>query len=224
MSDNALSGLISAAVAAKMTPEFIEKEVDTRVEKLLIESVNQALGMYSETGKLIKEAVADALRVDRLDLPTYGNVVAAMLRKQIEAKVAPLIAGQLAVDMDELLNLAPQELKLSAIADEMRKDRDRNKFGGHGLTVLVERHTYGSASVYLDERESYEQQDRHSCEFSMHIGEDGKILGATLRGHDLKSATSIGRNYGLGQKIRAWFACGTIIHIDEKNVSFAGDY
>lgn len=119
-----LTNLISSAVAAKMTPDFIEKEVNSRVDKLIVESVDRALRGYSDTAKLIEKAVQDALRVDHLDLPSYGAIVTQMLKTQIEARVAPLIAGRLAADMDELLGLAPKEVKLSEIADQMREQHE----------------------------------------------------------------------------------------------------
>jgi hypothetical protein len=219
-----LTSLISSAVSAKMTPEFVEKEVNTRVEKLIVESIDRALRSYSDTGKLIEKAIDDALRVERLDLPSYGNVVAGMLKVQIEAKVAPLVAGQLAADMDELLNLAPKEIKLSEIAAEMRKRHEGEGYG-EVITVMVEHNAYGSINVYLDEDEAHAARDMHKSEVRLHIGTDGKILGATMRGRDFKATNDIGRSYGLSQKIRAYFACGTTIILDEDAVSTSvGDY
>lgn len=216
--------VISAAVAAKMTPEFIEKEVLSRVGKLVEGAVDSALRTYSETGTLIEKAIKESLRVERLDLPTYGNVVAAILKAQIEAKVAPLVAGQLAADMDEILKLAPKEVKLSEIADEMRKQHEGEGYG-EVITVIVERTDYGSTIVYLDQDTAYEQRDKNRCDVRLHICKDGKILGATLKGHDLKSTTHLGISYGLDQKIRAYFACGTVIVIDEDAVcTSVGDY
>lgn len=217
-----LGGLISAAVAAKLTPDYIEKEVGARLDKLLTEAVNTALRSYSDTGKLIEKAVAEALRVDRLDLPTYGNVVAGMLKAQIQAKVAPLVAGRLAEDMDELLKLAPATIKLSKIAEDMRTDRD-----GYGpvITVIVEHSDYGFTHVYLDEREVYGARDKYRCDYHLSINKEGKIYNAKLRERDIKSSTHIGTSYGLDQRIRAYFACGTVIEIDEDNVvTSVGDY
>ena len=81
MSDN-LTNLISAAVAAKMTPDFIEKEVNSRVEKLVIECIDRSFRSYSDTAKQVEEAVTAALKVDRLDLPSYGAMVTAMLKSR----------------------------------------------------------------------------------------------------------------------------------------------
>lgn len=224
MSELDLSHAISAAVAAKMTPDFIEKEVGTRVDKLIVESIDRALRTYSDTGKLIEKAIEDALRVERIDLPSYGNVVAAMVKSQIEAKVAPLIAGRLSEDMDELLKLAPKEIKLSEVADKMR---ERHEGEGYGkvITVIVERNDYGSAWVYLDEEQTHEGRDKYKCDYRLLVGKDGKIASATLREHDIKSSRHIGSSYGLEQKIRAWFACGTTIILDEDAVcTSVGDY
>lgn len=219
-----LTNLISAAVAAKMTPDFIEKEVDARVEKLVVESVDKALRTWSDTGKLIEKAIEDALRVDRLDLPTYGNVVAAMVKAQVEAKVAPLIAGRLAEDIDELLKLAPATVKLSEIAADMLKRHDDDAYG-EVITVIVEQSEYGSTWVYLDEDQVYDERNKYRCDYRLLIGKDGKISSATLREHDIKSSKHFGTSYGLEQKLRAYFACGTVIEIDEDRiVTSAGDY
>lgn len=219
-----LTNLISAAVAAKMTPDFIEKEVNARVDKLVVESVDKALRTWSDTGKLIEKAIEDALRVDRLDLPTYGNVVAAMVKAQVEAKVAPLIAGRLAEDIDELLKLAPATVKLSEIAADMLKRHDDDAYG-EVITVIVEQSGYGSTWVYLDEDQVHDVRNKYRCDYRLLIGKDGKISSATLREHDIKSSKHFGTSYGLEQKLRAYFACGTVIEIDEDRVvTSMGDY
>jgi hypothetical protein len=219
-----LSNLISAAVAEKMTPDFIEKEVNTRVAKLIEESVDRALRRYSDTGKLVTEAVEAALRVDRIDLPSYGLTVAAILKAQIEARVSELVAGKLSADMEELLSLAPKEIKLSTIADEMRERHDGDAYGPI-ITVIVERNEYGSTWLYLDEDECHEARDKYRCDYRLLVGSDGKIASATLKEADIKSGRHVGRAYGLEQKIRAYYACGTTIIIDEDNVvTSVGDY
>lgn len=219
-----LASLISNAVAARMTPEFIETEVIARTDKLIVESIDRAFRSYSDTAKLIEKAIEDALRVERLDLPTYGNMVAAMLKSQIEATVAPVIAGRLSEDVAELLQLAPAGIKLSQIAESMLKQHESGAWG-EVITVIVERTEYGSTWVYLDEDAAHSQRDKYKCDYRLLIGKDGKIAGATLREHDIKSSKHFGSSYGLEQKLRAYFACGTVIEIDEDYViTSVGDY
>jgi len=219
-----LASLISNAVAARMTPEFIEKEVIARTDKLIVESIDRAFRSYSDTAKLIEKAIEDALRVERLDLPTYGTMVAAMVKSQIEATVAPVIAGRLSEDVAEILKLAPASIKLSQIADDMRKEHEDGAWG-QVITVIVEHNDYGSTWVYLDDEQAHERRDKHRCAYRLLIGKDGKIASATLREHDIKSSKHFGSSYGLEQKLRAYFACGTVIEIDEDNVvTSVGDY
>lgn len=219
-----LASLISNAVAARMTPEFIEKEVIARTDKLIVESIDRAFRSYSDTAKLIEKAIEDALRVGRLDLPTYGNMVAAMVKAQIEATVAPVIAGRLSEDVAEILKLAPAGIKLSQIADGMRKGHEDDAWG-QIITVIVEHNDYGSTWVYLDDEQVHERREKHRCAYRLLIGKDGKIASATLHEHDIKSSKHFGSSYGLEQKLRAYFACGTVIEIDEDYVvTSVGDY
>lgn len=226
MSEHAdFPSLISAAVAARMTPEFIEKEVNARVEKLIVESIDRALRSYSDTGKLIEKAVEDALRVDRLDLPSYGSLVAGMLKGQIEARVSEVVAGRLAQDMEELLSLAPKEVKLSEIADAMREQHE-SEAHGPVITVIVEESQYGSTWVYLDEEKHHSSRDKYKCRFRMLISDDGEVSGAYVGEQQYRPKEHwIGRAHGLEQKLRAYVACGTKIIIDEDDVvTSVGDY
>ncbi|MGN5376123.1 hypothetical protein [Sphingomonas hankookensis] len=219
-----LGSLITKAVAARMTPDFIEKEVLARTDKLVVESIDRAFRSYSDTAKLIEKAIEDALRVDRLDLPTYGNMVAAMLKTQIEATVAPVIAGRLSEDVADLLKLAPAGIKLSQIAEAMLKQHEGDAWGDV-ITVIVERSEYGSTWVYLDDEAAHKSRDKYKCSYRLLIGTDGKIASATMREFDIKASKHFGTSYGLEQKLRAYFACGTLIEIDEDNViTSVGDY
>lgn len=221
-----LSVLISSAVAAKMTPEFIEKEVESRVGKLIAEAVDSALRSYSDTGKMIHEVVKDALRVDRLDLPSYGAIVTSMLKAQIEATVSPLVAGRLAADMEELLKLAPKQVKLSDIAQKMiDRRREDGEAWGNVITCFVEHNEYGSAWVYLDQEKHYDRRDKYNCKYRMLVSKDGTIGAATVDNKATTDVRCIGPFYGMDQLIRAWVACGTVIELDEDYVSVSiGDF
>lgn len=225
MTELNLGEAVSRAVAERLDAAFVEKEVETRVGKLVVEAVDKALRSYSDTGKLIDEAVGNALRVNSLDLPSYGHIVSKMLKTQIEARVSDLVAGHLAQNMEELLNLAPKEVRLSKIADEMREAHTE----GYGpvITCFVERSDrVGSFSwVYLDEEEHREERDKYQCRHRLLVGEDGVIAGGWIDNNNLKAGNWIGRAYGLAQKLRAYIACGTKLILDDDAVVVSvGDY
>ncbi|SFV31455.1 hypothetical protein SAMN05216456_1346 [Devosia crocina] len=225
MTDNLnLGDAISKAVAAKLDAAFVEKEVEARVARLVTDAVDSALRSYSKTGKLIQEKVEEALEVPGLDLPSYGQVVATMLKAQIEARVAELVAGRLAEDVDALLKLAPKTIKLSKIAEEMLKEHD-NEAWGDLITVIVERSDYGGTWISLDEQTHYEDRQKYETRHRLLVSSNGTISALTVDKRDIKNTQHYGPIYGLAQRLRAYYAAQTIIEIDEDNVVIGrGDY
>lgn len=228
MSENTagLGELISATVAKQLDAAFVEKEVETRVKKLVTDAVDSALRSYSDTGRTIEKAVSDALRVERLDLPSYGLTVAAILKEQIEAQVSELVAGRLAQDMEELLSLAPKAVKLSEITEEMLKPHREDGSYGEVITAIIEHNEYGSTWISLDEETHHEgSRAEYQCRHRLLLSKDGTISSLTADNRDVKNTKHLGRSYGLGQKLRAYLACGTVITVDEDNVvTSVGDY
>ncbi len=217
--------LINKAVAETMTPEFVKTQVATRVEKLVVEAVDDALRSYSDIGKQIREAVKSSLQVNDLNLPSYGLLVTGMIEKKVKDHAGALIDARLAEDIRELLSIAPAEIKLSEIAKGMLKDHHDDDGYGQAITVIVEHNDYGTAWLYLDEEEHRPQRDKYSCRHSLLLNKDGTISSARLDKRDLKDTHHIGRGWGLPDKIRAYYAAGTRIILDEDAVvTSVGDY
>lgn len=225
---------ISAAIVEKVTPEFIEEKIATRAEKMIEEVIAQEMRSYGEIGKQVEAAVKESLKVDRLDLPSYGHMVTSMLQAQIERTVSPIIAGQLSEDMERLLKLGPKTIKLSEIVATIVEDSYDEEWG-EVCTCIVEPTEYGSRWIYLDETVveepssslySSRSSKSHKCDVQILLSEDGTISSATFRGADMKTIRQIGHgNYGLEQRIRAYHACRTIIEVDEDAViTSRGDY
>lgn len=217
--------LINKAVAETMTPEFVKKQVATRVEKLVTEAIDDALRSYSDIGKQIKEAVHASLKVNDLNLPSYGLLVTGMIEKQVQDHAGALIDARLAEDIRELLNIAPTEIKLSQIAKEMIESQHGSDGYGEVITVIVEHNDYGSTWLYLDDEEHHSDRDKYKCRYSLLLNKDGTISSARIDKRDLKDTQHIGRGRGLADRIRAYYAASTKIILDEDNVvTSVGDY
>lgn len=222
MSDT--TDLINKAVAEVMTPDFVKNQVATRVQKLVVEAVDDALRSYSGIGKQIKEAVKASLEVNDLNLPSYGLLVTGMIEKQVKDHAGALIDARLAEDIRELLNIAPAEIKLSEIAKGMIEGRHDDGYG-EVITVIVERNDYGTAWLYLDEEQHHTSRDKYQCQHSLLLNQDGTISSARIDKRDLKDTQNIGRCYGLADRIRAYYAAGTKIVLDDDAVvTSVGDY
>lgn len=230
-----LADVISEAVTAKMTPDFVEEQINSRVDKLVRDAIDQALRTYSDNGKLIQSAVEDALKVDKLDLPSYGQTVTTMLKSKIEELVSPLVAGALERDMTDLLNLAPKTIKLSKIVEEMRQtyEDDGDRFGEDVVTCIIDETEYGSRWIYLDADEHYDFSEKYSAKARFLLSNEGTIFSGTLGSTDIERTRTLGsqgkrkefgRHYGLEQKLLSYHACGTVIEVDEDAVSTYIDY
>jgi hypothetical protein len=128
--------------------------------------------------------------------------------------------------MDELLNLAPKHIKLSNLAEDMLETRKGfDECYGPAITVIVEHNHYGSTWIYLDAEKALDDRDKYTAAIRLLVSSDGTISAATIDGRDLKSSEHFGRSLDLEQRIRAMYAVGTVIEIDEDFVCTSlGDY
>lgn len=77
----------------------------------------------------------------------------------------------------------------------------------------------------VESRIDEQVRDKYSCRHQLHIDKEGVIYSATIDNRDLRNSKQIGRSYGIGQKLRAYVACGTKIILDEDFVQRGiGDY
>lgn len=220
-----LGEAVSKAVAARLDAATIDGLVAKYVDELVINSIKSALA-FGDNRRLIEKAIEESLRVNSLNLPAYGEIVAQMLKAQIEARVSEVVAGKLAEDMNELLSLAPKEVKLSDIAKAMLDELgDEAVNTDPVITVMLDEASYGSRWLYLDESEHHSDREKFQCRHSLLLREDGTIASARI---DQKEAGSgklwIGRGLGLAQLLRAYAACGTKIILDEDMVELSRGY
>lgn len=225
--------LMREAVAAAMTPERVAARVNGHVEKLVDDTIRSALGKWSGTGKQIEEAVQEALRVERLDLPSYGHTVARMLEAQVEARVAEVVEAKLKADMNALLKLAPKRVRLSEMVADLLGDEDD---GPSEIGFKVDWGEFRSVDVCFHPDTSPTR--KYDFETRLHIwlpkavdayarGEtpEGTISSGTVSGSDLKKdvrfgygttrTEHFGRWFGFGQRVLAMYAVGTVIELDE---------
>lgn len=226
-----LSEIIKTSVTETMTADALRAKVDKSVEELVNETIRDQLRSYGDIGKLIKEKVTESLQVPDLNLPSYSQMIMQMLRTQVEQAVQPILQERIAEDMQEILGLAPKTIKLSKIVEEMLTSSDAYQDGEHGdlVTCIVGDNSYGSTWVYLDDQGHYDESEKYRCSASMLVSSDGTIHCASYNGRDLggkskQGGMSVGRTYGLGDKLQAYYACKTIIEIDADNISTYRDY
>ena len=241
----AFATLVQSALDGAVTPDRVRTKVEEHVENLVDETIADAMLSWSKTGQSIKEVVTSSLRVgDRLNIPSYGHVVCQILERQIQARVADVVAARLQKDMDDLLKLAPKRVKLSELIAELLGDANDDPCGCDGPSSIYMRLEWGEySSCWLHIHKEGEPKSKWDSDIRVLIslpkkaddyefGEtpEGTICSGQVKGSDLKKdirfgwgtehkrqPTEFGRWFGFEQKWLAMYAVGTIIELDEDN-------
>jgi hypothetical protein len=236
--------LVQDALNAAATPEKIAAKVQAHVDKAVDQAIADAMYSYSDTGKVVKAALTDSLRVNNLNLPSYGHVVAQIVERQIQARVSEVVAAKLSADLENLLTLAPKRAKLSELVEELLGKEDEGGCSCDGPASIhfeVEWSDGSFCHVYISKekpRSKWEADIRLMFHLPKKVdayarGEaiEAPIWTGHVKGSDLKKdvrfgygadypkqKTEFGRWFGFEQKILAMYACGTVIEIDEDAV------
>lgn len=241
-SNGSFSDLVQAALNRAVTPDAVQAKVDKAVSDMVDSTISDALGRWSDTGKAIKAAVTDSLRVgDGLNLPSYGNTVCQILEAQIQARVSEVVAAKLQEDMEKLLTLAPKAVKLSDLIEQLLEGEDDPcSCEPTSISMHLEYTEYRGARLYIH---SESPAPSHHYEYDIrlyftllqptknHTSDEvpaGTIHTGNVKGTDLKKDIQFGygsvskaerRHFGrwfaFEQKILSMYAVGTVITLDE---------
>jgi hypothetical protein len=246
--------LAAEALAKATTPEKVREIVDREIGKTVEEAIKRSVQSYSPFGKALEEKLKDAMGIEKLNLPSYSQMMTDLVQRLVQKHVADHVGARLEEDIKDILNIAPKSIKLSEIADAMRERKEGDGHYGHVITVHVDdddRHAdsdfWGpSWTIYLDEdrheknpkdadikiRVSHGIRDKEGP--PSHKLTTGTIWMIEDRGRKVTAAKSEGWNgtfrrpdkvYGLAERLLAYYAAGTVIEIDEDAVvTSVGDY
>lgn len=208
-----LTGLIQQHLSQTLTEEFVSKMVEQRVHDLIKQSLDEAMGRYNDLGKMLREALTQSLKVVKLDLPSYGSIISNILKERISESVSDLVKARLEQDLNELLHLAPDAIKLSELAKTLVDESYNDDHHSRIITVVLDTSRSYATYLYLDEDHHYSDMDaKDRARFSLVIGEDGRISSFTDRQQG--GYKHVGTKYGLARKLEAYYACATVIDLD----------
>ncbi|MRX32775.1 hypothetical protein [Aminobacter sp. MDW-2] len=219
-----LADFIVAEVHRQTSEDGIRQMVEKKIGEA-VESAVKAAFSWGDVGKQIEKAVSASLAIGgRIDVPAYGNMVMGLLRAKMDEKLSALVNERLATEMDEILSLAPKELKLTDVVEALREEIDVQDRYGSSFTCIVEESTavLGYWHIYLDK----EQKTRkHECELQFAICSEGRIYSLTCDRKDAKTVIVMGAMHGFKKMVFAAYCCGSKFIVDDAEPStHIGDY
>lgn len=187
-----LKSAVSTAFANVVASGAIEQAIEKQLASTIGDLIKNELREYSDFGKAIKERVQQAVGVnlDRMDLPSYNDLILQIIRRQVDGIMQSEAASQLESNMAKLLEQAPAEITLEKLIEEFIEEHKEDK-AGDSFTLLIER-KYGSTYICLDEDAG---KSEYSCDFRLAVDKDGKVYSLALGAKDVAKTLFMGPFY-----------------------------
>ena len=218
--------MISKVILETATEDFIRENAKAAIEKAIKNIIDSSVS-YGQVNKAIKEGLEESLKVERLDLPSYGYMITEMVRAKVMEITSDLIAGQLSKEVEDMLNLAPKEIKLSTLIKEMvdaKKEEDPQAYDEDLVTCEVEETEYDTTWIGIDPDE--EGTARYNCPIQLMVNKKtGQICNAFFNEPKYRLGEKQAKLWANSweSRFRAMVACQTKLIIDDFETSFSYD-
>lgn len=214
-----LSNVIAAAFDNIVASGAIEKAIEEKLQETIVSAVNDQLKSYSDFGKAIKEKVAQVVNVnmEHMDLPSYGDLVMKILRRQLDAHMQGEFAQRLEADMAALLETAPAEITLESIIEKFI-DAYKEDRAGEDFTLRIENDGGSFTYIGLDKEPN---QSEYECDFRIGVHQ-GEVFNLRLNGDDVQKKMFVGPLRGFEKLLFQMYTAKTKLVIPDD--ADASDY
>ena len=189
---------VGKAFANVVASGAIEQAIEKQIAETISSAIKEHLRSYSDFGKAISEQVQRAVgvRLERLDLPSYNDLILKIVRAQIDGAMHGEAAKQIESSLGELLKQAPAEITIDELIEQFveayKEDRE-----GQGFTLRIDRE-YGSTYIALDKEEG---TAKYSCDFRIGVDKDGSVYHLAFSGGDVDKKMFVVRFHGFERTI-----------------------
>ena len=246
-----IAALAAEALANATAPEKVREIVEREIGKTVEEAIKQSVRSYSPFGRALEKKLEEAMGINDLNLPSYGQMLTDLVQRLVQKHVSDLIGARLEEDLTDILKIAPKTIKLSEITSKMLENHSDDY--GPVITCIVEDESESDSdfwgpswTVYLDDTEHTEKARDAKVKLRIRHGirdksgppshklTTGKIWLVEADGRRVTADKSAGWHgtfrrphevYGLAERLLAYYAAGTIIEMDvDEVVTSVGDY
>lgn len=218
-----LQDFVLAEVHRQTSEAAIREKITGHIDKAVEDAIKSAFS-YGDTRKKIESVVQGALAIEGgLNMPSYSTMVLALLRQKLNDVVADHVAKRLDEEMSEILELAPKEVKLSKVVEQMIEGLEMADRYGSSVTCIIEPSEYAEDvfHVYLDEEED---KAKYQCDVQMFVS-NGQLKNLTVDKKDAKTSLRMGPMWGWKTMLFSAYCGASKFIVDEDHVSTGvGDF
>ncbi|MBX4920952.1 hypothetical protein HJA76_14755 [Rhizobium bangladeshense] len=212
-----LQDFILAEVTRKSSEENVRAMIEKKIDEAVKGAIDDAFRSYGSVYKQIQTAVGEALSIgDKIDVPAYGVMVMNLLREKLDSSVSEILRGKIAAEMDDLLRIAPKEIKFSEIINSMVEHAKEYEGKGWGkIAVFVEESDYSERCYHVGIDPDGDQRKRYDCDTQFYVDAQGKISSLTVNRRDVSKVIGIAPYWAYQKMIFSAYACGSKLIMDE---------
>lgn len=214
--------LMASYLRSPKGQEFIAKTVETTCQ----DAIKEAMGKYSDFSKQVQKAVTQALKVDEdLDLPSYGEMIVEVVRRQAEGITQSQLAKQVQPQLAKLLTPAPERIKLTELVKEyVQMLREKNEsgcvcYGDERIGIQIKE---DGGFIYVDLKESISDKT-WDVRIGLHRKSSGSNVASMfhLRFDDVTVEQKVFRDnvYSFDRSLLQMKSAGTLVELDEMDPS-----
>lgn len=198
-----LKSAVSTAFANVVASGAIEQAIEKQLASTISSLIQHELRDYSDFGKALKERVQQAVAVnlDRMDLPSYNDLILQIIRRQLDGAMQSEAVQQLESNMAKLLAAPPAEMTLEKLIEEFI-DANKEDREGESFTLIIDR-KYGSTYVCLDDESG---KSEYSCDYRIGVDRDGKVYHLAFGGKDASKTLFMGPFYNFERTLFQLYA------------------
>ncbi|MBP2564600.1 hypothetical protein J2766_001159 [Agrobacterium tumefaciens] len=211
-----LQDYILAEVMRKTSEEHIRQLIDKKIDEAIKGAVDDEFRYGGNLKKQLTTAVGAALTIgDKIDVPAYGVMVMALLREKLDANINELLNVKLASEMQDLLQIAPKELKFSDVIEKMTEHAKEMGSGWGKIAVFIEESDYSAGCYHVGIDPDGDTRKRYECDTQFYVTAEGKISGLTVDRRDVGKVVGMASYWGYQKMIFSAYACGSKLIMDE---------
>ena len=225
IADQTLADLITAEVQRQTNSDTIKQLVEKKIGDIICSAVESSMRSYGNVGKQIEQIVADSLVInDKIDVPAYGQMVMALLRNKMDETLSTLVNERLSAEINDILQIAPKEIKITDIVQQMIDGLEMSERYGSQITCIIEESSYSKDSyhIYLD---TEEDKRKYDCSTRLYATNGGTIHSLLIDKKDASKTIVMGSLWGWEKSLFAAYCSGSKLIMDDLDPSTAiGDY
>lgn len=211
-----LQDYILAEVTRKTSEEHIRKLIEKKIDEAVQSAVDEEFRWGGNLKKQLTTAVSGALSIgDKIDVPAYGVMVMALLRQQLDANISELLNVKLASEMQDLLQIAPKELKFSDVIEKMTEHAKESGSGWGKIAVFIEESDWSPNCYHVGIDPDGDTGKRYECDTQFYVTAEGKISSLTVDRRDVGKVVGMGAYWGYQKMIFSAYACGSKLIMDD---------